>query len=75
MLYLIGSILVLPMILRIIDLTSFESIVTGKQIDRACSAQSPDMLPEVIDTKRFKAAQDRVAEQVKQYQRPVSEYI
>ena len=41
-----------------------------KQIDRACSAQSPDMLPETNDSSKLQDAQERVKKQKKQYTKP-----
>lgn len=42
-----------------------------RQIDRACAAQSPEMLPETkVDKLKIKAAQERVNKQKAQYTKP-----
>ena len=46
-----------------------------KQIDRACSAQSPEMLPQSkVDKNKLDEARERVKQQKSQYKVPASSW-
>jgi hypothetical protein len=46
-----------------------------KQIDRACSAQSPEMLPEAkVSKSKIKEAQARIEKEKAQYKVPASQW-
>jgi len=46
-----------------------------KQVDRACSAQSPDMLPKSkVDDKKLEEVQQKIKQQKSQYKVPASSW-
>ena len=53
----------------------YEDYTTEKQIDRACAAQSPEMLPDTpVDKQKLSQAQDKVQQEKAQYKVPAEKW-